>query len=57
MLVIHGRGHNSPAGLPVLREQMSRWLTRGATGKSVLAFCTARPKDGGGGALYVLLRG
>ena len=31
------------------------WLTRGRIGRGVLAFCTARPTDGGAGAVYVLL--
>jgi DNA-nicking Smr family endonuclease len=56
LLVIHGKGKNSKDGLPVLKEQISRWLTRGALGRSVLAFCTAQPADGGAGAVYVLLR-
>jgi DNA-nicking Smr family endonuclease len=56
VLVIHGRGLNSKGQIPVLKEQMGRWLSRGALGKQVLAFCTARPCDGGAGALYVLLR-
>jgi DNA-nicking Smr family endonuclease len=56
VLVIHGRGLNSKGQVPVLKEQMGRWLSRGALGKQVLAFCTARPCDGGAGALYVLLR-
>jgi DNA-nicking Smr family endonuclease len=56
LLVIHGKGRNSKDGQPVLKEHMSRWLTRGALGRAVLAFCTARPTDGGAGAVYVLLR-
>lgn len=56
VLVIHGRGLNSKGQVPVLKEQMGRWLSRGELGKRVLAFCTARPVDGGAGAVYVLLR-
>lgn len=56
VLVIHGRGKNSKDQVPVLKEQMARWLTRGAAGKIVLGFCTARSCDGGPGAVYVLLR-
>jgi DNA-nicking Smr family endonuclease len=56
VLVIHGRGHNSKEGIPVLKERLKVWLTRGRLARSVLAFCTARPADGGAGALYVLLR-
>ena len=32
------------------------WLARGRSARIVLAFTTARPCDGGAGALYVLLR-
>lgn len=56
VLVVHGRGHNSENNMPVLKEQMPVWLGKGAVRKIVLAFATARPYDGGSGALYVLLR-
>jgi DNA-nicking Smr family endonuclease len=56
VLVIHGRGHNSKEGIAVLKERLKVWLTRGRISKGVLAFCTARPADGGAGAVYVLLR-
>jgi DNA-nicking Smr family endonuclease len=56
VLIIHGRGLNSKDQIPVLKESMARWLSRGALGRQVLGFCTARPSDGGAGALYVLLR-
>jgi len=56
VLLIHGRGHNSKEGVPVLKERLKVWLTRGRIGHAVLAFATARPADGGAGAVYVLLR-
>jgi DNA-nicking Smr family endonuclease len=56
VLIIHGRGHNSKDGVAVLKERLQVWLTRGRIGRGVLAFCTARPVDGGAGAVYVLLR-
>jgi DNA-nicking Smr family endonuclease len=56
VLVVHGRGRNSKDGVPVLKERMAPWLSRGPLGRRVLAFCSARPSDGGTGALYVLLR-
>lgn len=56
VLIIHGRGHGSKEGVPVLKERLKVWLTRGRIGRGVLAFCTARPTDGGAGAVYVLLR-
>jgi len=55
LLVIHGRGLKSSQG-PVLKELVVKWLTTGSLSHLVLAFCSARPCDGGTGALYVLLR-
>lgn len=49
VLIIHGRG-------AVLREVAIETLTRGSLAHLVLAYCPARPRDGGAGALYVLLR-
>jgi DNA-nicking Smr family endonuclease len=56
VLIIHGRGLHSKESVPVLKERMKVWLTRGRISRGVLAFATARPADGGAGALYVLLR-
>lgn len=56
VLIVHGRGLNSPENFSVLKEGLPMWLGRGKTGKLVLAFSTARPYDGGTGATYVLLR-
>jgi DNA-nicking Smr family endonuclease len=55
LLVIHGRGLKSDTG-PVLKEGVVKWLTTGTLSHLVLAFCSARPCDGGTGALYVLLK-
>lgn len=51
--VIHGKGLGSRDGHAVLKWEVDRWL-RGHDG--VMAFCTAQPRDGGTGAVYVLLR-
>lgn len=56
VLIIHGRGLNSKDQIPVLKERVRVWLTRGRIARSVLAYATARPADGGAGAVYVLLR-
>jgi len=56
VLIVHGRGLNSKEGVPVLKERLKVWLTHGRLARAVLAFTTARPADGGAGALYVLLR-
>jgi len=56
VLIVHGRGLNSKDHKPVLKERLKTWLARGRPSRVVLAFTTARPCDGGAGALYVLLR-
>ena len=50
--IIHGKGRRSSNDGPVLKPAVAGWLRRRA---EVLAFCSARPVDGGSGALYVLL--
>jgi DNA-nicking Smr family endonuclease len=56
VLIIHGRGHNSKDQIPVLKSRLASWLARGQRARLILAFVSARPCDGGAGALYVLLR-
>lgn len=56
VLIVHGRGLNSEGHTPVLKKRLASWLVRGAHARLVLAFTSARPCDGGAGALYVLLR-
>ncbi len=56
VLVVHGRGLHSKDQLPVLKDALRTWLATARFARHVLAFATARPVDGGGGALYVLLR-
>jgi DNA-nicking Smr family endonuclease len=40
----------------VLRKAVPRWLNEPANRPRLLAFAPAQPKDGGAGALYLLLR-
>ena len=56
LLLVTGRGKNSPDGRGILRDEVQTWLTREPLRRVVLAFVTAQPRDGGAGALYVLLR-
>lgn len=56
VLIIHGRGLHSKDQIPVLKERLRVWLSQKRIGSAVLAFATARPHDGGAGAVYVLLR-
>jgi DNA-nicking Smr family endonuclease len=51
--VIHGKGLGSGHRGPVLKAHVNRWLRHW---DSVLAFATARTRDGGSGAVYVLIK-
>ncbi|HZP85705.1 MAG TPA: Smr/MutS family protein [Burkholderiales bacterium] len=51
--VIHGKGRRSKNGEPVLKPRVASWLIQR---RDVLAFCEARPVEGGSGAMLVLLR-
>ncbi|HWR86867.1 MAG TPA: Smr/MutS family protein, partial [Acidiferrobacterales bacterium] len=51
--VIHGKGLRSPGREPVLKRCVQVWLARH---DGVLAYCQARPSEGGAGAMVVLLR-
>ena len=50
--IVHGKGLGSVNKEPVLKNKVMRWLVQR---EEVLAFCQARPNDGGSGALIVLL--
>jgi DNA-nicking Smr family endonuclease len=54
VLVVHGKGLGSKNREPVLRRKVAGWL---AQRNEVLAFCQARPVDGGSGAVAILLKG
>lgn len=51
--IIHGKGLHSGVNGPVLKHQLEGQLRQHA---GVLAFCSARPVDGGSGAALVLLQ-
>ncbi len=51
--IVHGKGQHSPGREPVLKHLVLSWLSRR---REVLAFCQARPIDGGAGAVIVLLQ-
>ena len=54
--VIHGRGRHSHKQQPILKDAIQRWLRSRRLGRHVIAYTSARLCDGGGGAVYVLLR-
>ncbi|QDQ85001.1 Smr/MutS family protein [Paraburkholderia megapolitana] len=51
--VIHGKGLGSVGKEPVLKGKVRAWLVQK---EEVIAFCQARPNDGGAGAVLVLLQ-
>jgi DNA-nicking Smr family endonuclease len=51
--IIHGKGRGSSSRQPVLKCKVNYWLR---LREDVLAFCSATRRDGGTGAVYVLLR-
>lgn len=51
--VVHGKGLRSPQKQSILRQLVRGWLMQR---DEVLAYCQAKPQDGGEGALIVLLR-
>ena len=51
--VVHGKGLRSGDNGPVLKANVNYWLPGW---DEVLAFCSALPRHGGTGAIYVLLK-
>ena len=51
--IIHGKGNRSDHRGPVIKTKINHWLRQH---DRVLAFHSARPVDGGTGAIYVLLQ-
>jgi len=52
VLIIHGKGFRSK-NKPVIKPMVNRWLR---AMENVLAFHSAQAKDGGNGAVYILLK-
>jgi DNA-nicking Smr family endonuclease len=50
--VVHGKGHGSRDMTPVLKDKVRSWLIQT---DAVLAFADTLEKDGGAGAVVVLL--
>lgn len=56
VLVITGKGFKPTGETGVLRQSVPRWLNEPEMRRAIVALRHAQPKDGGEGALYVLLR-
>src|SRR6516165_9843805 len=55
VLIITGRGLG-PTGPGVLKRAVPRWLEGVELRRKILAIAPAQPRDGGAGALYLMLR-
>jgi len=53
VILVHGKSHTQSGKSPLIKSYVNEWLRRFP---GVLAFCSAQPKDGGTGAVYVLLK-
>ncbi|MEH6577872.1 MAG: Smr/MutS family protein [Amphritea sp.] len=53
IIVIHGKAYSGDGKQPLMKSYVNDWLRQFP---AVIAFCSAQPKDGGTGALYVLLK-
>ena len=51
--IIHGKGYRSDQNIPVLKTHVAYWLPQI---NDVLAFSSAQSRDGGTGAIYVILK-
>jgi len=52
-LLVHGKGYNSNSDNPILKNLVNQILSNHP---KILAFCSAKPKDGGTGAIYILFK-
>lgn len=53
VMIVHGKGRHSEEQKATLKDAVNCWLSQIP---EVLAFCSAQLKDGGRGALYILLK-
>ncbi|AZR82050.1 Smr/MutS family protein [Thiomicrospira sp. S5] len=53
LIIVHGKGYHSESDYPVLKNLVNYRLPQIP---DLLGFCSAQPKDGGTGAVYVFLK-
>lgn len=53
VLIVHGKAFTQPGQPATLKSCVNDWLRQMP---NVVAFCSAQPKEGGTGAVYVLLK-
>lgn len=53
ILLVHGKGYRAENGIPILKNKVNNWLRQHP---DVIAFSSAQPRDGGTGAVYILIK-
>ena len=53
VLIIHGKGFGSKNNAPIIKNKINQWLRNN---DKVWGFCSAQPKDGGTGAIYLCFK-
>jgi len=53
VLLIHGKGYRANSDQPVLKNKINNWLRQHP---GILGFSSAQPRDGGTGAVYILIK-
>jgi len=56
VLVITGKGLKTDGSVGVIRQMVPKWLNQQPNRGRILGFSHAAPKDGGTGALYVMIK-
>ncbi len=56
VLLIVGKGKRSENGRRQIRSMLPIWLNQSSLRAKIVRFCPATPRDGGEGAVYILLR-
>jgi len=51
--LVHGKGYRADTSRPVLKNMINRWLRQHP---AILGFSSAQARDGGTGAIYILLK-
>ena len=56
MLVITGKGKNTPENRDSIKSQLGRWFQTSEVSSKIIKYVDATPKHGGTGAVYILIR-
>ena len=56
ILVITGKGCNTKAGKESIKSNIEHWMTNINIASKIIKYVDAKPKDGGNGAIYILIK-